>query len=573
MENSELLNSTLYLFAVATILVALSKRLGLGSILGLLIAGVIVGPYSPGPILTNKVDAVRHITEFGVVLLLFVIGLEMQPKKLWSMRKEVFGLGSAQILFSGFLIFLYSLYYSQTWQVALLVGLTFALSSTAFVMQILQEKGELYTPKGKSGFSILLMQDLAVVPLLALVPILAEKGQLSKNHSLFEQIIIAIVSILALIAIGKYVIPKVLDYLAKHQNREAFFFSIMLSVIFAAWAMEHAGLSMALGAFIMGMMLSSSQYHYQIQAQVEPYKGILMTMFFIAVGMSIDINAMMSNPWILIQHLFVILGIKIVALFLLMIYMGYNKSTAVSVSFLLSQSGEFGFVLFGAAKALGVISDELFIAAVTIISFSMLLTPMVVSIGDKLAFKLKKEPTPIESAYVPDDSWKGVLIAGYGRVGRTVSTMFEHAQIPYVAFDIDSSRVELGQKERRPVYYGELSELDFLNKVGLDRVEAVILTVDNHRTAVKMISHIRSLYPRLMIFSRTKDMKSRDALIKHGATWGMPESIEGSLRLGAETLLKLGMTREEVFDILTYFRKDDYETIKELHKHLDKEEE
>ncbi|RXJ97308.1 portal protein [Malaciobacter molluscorum] len=573
MENSELLNSTLYLFAVATILVALSKKLGLGSILGLLIAGVIVGPYSAGPILTDKVEVLRHITEFGVVLLLFVIGLEMQPKKLWSMRKEVFGLGTAQILFSGFLIFLYWMFYSKSWQVALLVGLTFALSSTAFVMQILQEKGELYTPKGKSGFSILLMQDLAVVPLLALVPILAEKGQLSKNHSLFEQIVIALFSILALVAIGKYVIPKVLDYLAKNQNREAFFFSIMLSVIFAAWAMEHAGLSMALGAFIMGMMLSSSKYHYQIQANVEPYKGILMTMFFVAVGMSIDINAMMSNPLILIQHLFVILGIKIVALFLLMIFMKYNKSTAISVSFLLSQSGEFGFVLFGAAKALGVIDDELFIAAITIISFSMLLTPMVVSLGDKLALKLENEPIAIQSNYVPEDSWKGVVVAGYGRVGRTICTMFEHAHISYVAFDINSNRVELGQREQRPVYYGELSELDFLNKIGLDRVEAIILTVDNHRTTIKMISHIRSLYPTLMIFARTKDMKSRDALIKHGATWGMPESIEGSLRLGAETLFKLGMTREEVFDILTYFRKDDYETIKEIHKHLDKKEE
>ena len=224
MENSELLNSTLYLFAVATFLVVLSKRMGLGSILGLLIAGVIVGPYSPGPVLTDKVDSVRHITEFGVVLLLFVIGLEMQPKKLWNMRKEVFGLGSAQIIFSGFLIFLYCIFYTQSWQVALLIGLTFALSSTAFVMQILQEKGQLYTTIGKSGFSILLMQDLAVVPLLALVPILAQKGELSHNHSLLEQIIIVFVSICTLILLGKFVIPKVLDYLVKHQNQSIILF-------------------------------------------------------------------------------------------------------------------------------------------------------------------------------------------------------------------------------------------------------------------------------------------------------------------------------------------------------------
>ncbi len=566
MDNSELLNSTLYLFGVATLLVALSKRLGLGSILGLLIAGVIVGPYSPGPILTDKVDSLRHITEFGVVLLLFVIGLEMQPTKLWAMRKEVFGLGSAQIIFSGILIFLYATFYAQSWQVALLVGFTFALSSTAFVMQILQEKGQLYSPTGKSGFAILLMQDLAVVPLLALVPILADSGELSQNRSLWEQIFIAFGSIVVLVAIGKYIVPRMLDYLAKHQNREAFFFSIILSVIFAAWAMEHAGLSMALGAFIMGMMLSSSKYHYQIQAHVEPYKGILMTMFFIAVGMSIDINAMIHDPLILIQHLFIIMGIKIVALFCLMLYMGYTKSTAVSVSFLLSQSGEFGFVLFGAAKALGVISDELFIAAVTIISFSMLLTPMIVNIGDKLALKLDTEPIKIESAYLPEDAWSGVVIAGYGRVGRLVATMLEHAGISYVAFDLDSKRVELGQKEGRAVYYGELSDLEFLNKIGLEKVHAVILTVDNHHTSSKIISHIRSQYPTLRILARTRDMKTREALLKHGATWAMPEATEGSLRLASETLLSLGIPREEVFNILTYFRKDDYEAIRELHK-------
>jgi glutathione-regulated potassium-efflux system protein KefB len=572
MDNSELLNSALYLFAVATLLVALSKRLGLGSILGLLIAGVIIGPYSPGPILTKEVESVRHITEFGVVLLLFIIGLEMQPKKLWNMRKEVFGLGSAQILISGFLIFIYTSFYTDSWKVAILVGLTFALSSTAFVMQILQEKGQFYSPSGKSAFSILLMQDLAVVPLLALVPILAEQGELSENHSLLQQILIAVISIIVLVAIGKYVVPKILDYLAKNQNRDAFFFSIMLAVIFAAWAMEHAGLSMALGAFMMGMMLSSSKYHYQIQAHVEPYKGLLMTMFFIAVGMSIDIDAMMSDPMILVQHLFAIMGIKIVALFFIMLYMGYSKSNAVSVSFLLSQSGEFGFVLFGAAKALGVISDELFIAAVTIISFSMLLTPMIVNLGDKLALKLENEPAKIETAYVPEDSWKGVVIAGYGRVGRLVATMLEHAGISYVAFDVDSKRVELGQKEGRAVYYGELSELEFLNKIGLERVESVIITVDNHHTSAKIISHIRSQHPTLMILSRTRDMRTRDALLKHGATWAMPESAEASLRLGAETLLKLGMPREEVFNILTFFRKDDYEPIREIHQHYNNED-
>ena len=565
MSNLHMLNSILYLFVVATISVTLSKRIGLGSILGLLIAGVIVGPYSPGPILTKEVESVRHITEFGVVLLLFVIGLEMQPKKLWSMRKEVFGLGSGQILFSGLLISLYSYFYATSWQVALLVGLTFALSSTAFVMQILQEKGELYSPIGKSSFSILLMQDLAVVPLLALVPILADKGNLTEGHHLWQQIIIAIGSILTLFGFGRYVIPRVLDYLAKYQNKDAFFFTVISSVVFAAWAMEFAGLSMALGAFIIGMILSSSKYHYQIQANIEPYKGILMTLFFVAVGMSIDLKALVNNPLLLLQHLVVIMGIKIVALFSLMVFLRYKKSTAISVSFLLAQSGEFGFVLFGAAKALGVISDEMFISAVTIISFSMLLTPLIVNISEKIAPKFDNEPIEIKSAYVPQDEWKGVVIAGYGRVGRLVATMLQHANVPFVAFDVDLQRVELGQKEKRPVFYGELSNLDFLSQIGLDKASAVIVTVDNHHTSAKIVSHIRSKYLNLRILARTNNMKTRDALLAHGASWAMPESSEGSLRLGAEALLSLGRTREEVIELLTFFRKDDYETIRKLH--------
>ena len=566
MSNVHLLSSALYLFVVATILVTISKKLGLGSILGLLLAGVIVGPYSPGPILTKEVELVRHITEFGVVLLLFVIGLEMQPKKLWSMRKEVFGLGSAQILISGFFIFLYLIYYTTSLQVAILISLTFALSSTAFVMQILQEKGELYSPMGKSSFSILLMQDLAVVPLLALVPILADTGNLTDGHAIWQQILIAISLILVLLGFGKYIIPKILDYLAINKNREAFFFSVILSVVFAAWAMEYAGLSMALGAFIMGMILSSSKYHYQIHANVEPYKGLLMTLFFVAVGMSIDLNAMMEDPIILIQHLFVIMGIKILILFLIMLFMGYTRSNAISVSFLLAQSGEFGFVLFGAAKALGVISDEMFVAAVTIISFSMLLTPLLVKISEKLSIKFDNTPIEIKSAYVPQEEWNGVFIVGYGRVGRLIATMLDHAKVPFIAFDIDVNRVEVGQKEGRAVYYGELDDFEFLSNIGLSRANAVIVTVDNHHSASKIVSHIRSLSPSLKILARTKNMKTRDALLTHGASWAMPESSEGSLRLGEETLLNLGMIKEDVNELLSYFRKDDYETIRKLYK-------
>ncbi len=569
MENNDLLSSALYLFAVVAILITLSKSLGLGSILGLLIAGIIVGPFSPGPILTENVSSVRHLTEFGVVLLLFVIGLEMQPQKLWSMRKEVFGLGSAQILVSGFLIFLYATLYADSWQVALLVSLTFALSSTAFVMQILQEKGIVYSVEGKTSFSILLMQDLAVVPLLALVPIVAINGNITSNEPIWQEILIALGSIAALILFGKYLVPKLLDYLAKHQNKDAFFFSVLTSVIFAAWAMEKTGLSMSLGAFIMGMILSSSKYHYQIRAYIEPYKGLLMALFFVAVGMSIDLKEMMNNPFTLLQHLIVIMGIKILALFAIMVLVGYKRSTAISVSFLLAQSGEFGFVVFGAMKAVGAINNEIFIAGITIVSFSMLITPLVVKLSEKLAVKCDTTPIEIKSAYIPETQSQSVVIAGYGEVGRLTATMLEHANVPFVAFDNNAKRVELGEKEGRAVYYGELSHLDFITRIGLEKAQIVIVTIENHHTAANIVSHLRNEYPALRILSRTRNMITRDLLIKHGVSWAMPESSEGALRLAAETLLGIGRSREEVIDILTYFRKNDYETINDLHGKID----
>lgn len=562
MDIEVFLTSALYLLAVISISIAFSKRLGLGSILGLLIAGVVVGPHSPGPVWTNEVETVRHITEFGVVLLLFLIGLEMQPKKLWEMRRNVFGLGSLQILVSGALIFAYLYFYATSWQAALLVGLTFALSSTAFVMQILQEKGELYNEAGRSSFSILLMQDLAVVPLLALVPILADKGTLSTGHPVWQQLLIAIGAILFVLWFGRYAVPKVLDYLARQRNKEAFFFTMIFAVVLACWLMEHAGLSMALGAFLTGMMLSSSRYHFQIQAYVEPYKGLLMSLFFVGVGMTVDINALSENPLILIQHLVVIMAIKIIALFVLMLFFGNAKALAVKVAFLLAQSGEFGFVLFGAAKALGVIGEQIFVAGITIISISMLLTPLVVQVGDKLSGKIrKKEQKPI-SGYRRQEHRNGVIIAGYGRVGHIVCTMLENANIPYVAFDMDAAKVNQGRMEGRPVYYGELSDYDFLSNVGLEQANLVIVTVDNHHTAIKMVSHIRDHYPALPILARTKDMRTRELLIGHGASWAIPETIEGSLRLGAEALLNLGKPEQEVSDILSYFRKDDYEVFR-----------
>jgi len=376
MDYGHFLLSTLFLLAIVSICVAISKKLGLGSILGLLLAGVIVGPHSPGPKITDEVETLMHFAELGVVLLLFLIGLGMKPKKLWSMRREVFGLGSSQIILSGVFLAAYVHFFiHKEWNISLLLGLTLALSSTAFVMQILQERGEIVSRYGSTSFAILLMQDLAIVPLLAMVPLLSNNGALGGDTPLYQQAIFVTIMLAVVIGFGRIIVPYTLDKLASEGNREAFTFLVMFSVVLAAWAMESAGLSMALGAFLMGMTLSDSKYHFQIEAHIEPFKGVLMSLFFVAVGMSIDIGMIADKPLLIAQHVFVIMLVKIVSIFMLAMIFGNTKSDSIRISFLLSQSGEFGFVLFGAAKVLGVIDSSLFIIGLSVISISMLLTP------------------------------------------------------------------------------------------------------------------------------------------------------------------------------------------------------
>lgn len=565
MSTESFLLSALFLFSVITFAVTFSKKMGLGSILGLLVAGIIVGPYTPGPVLSENVETIRHFTEFGVVLLLFLIGLEMQPQKLWAMRRDVFGMGFIQILVSSFVIFLYIVFYVDTWQSGLLISLTFSLSSTAFVMQLLHERGEFHTLHGRGAFAVLLMQDLAVVPLLAIVPLLADKGALAVGHSMGVKVAIAIGMIGAVVVLGKYIIPIILEKLAVEKNHDGFVFLTILSVVFAAWAMEHAGLSMALGAFLMGMMLSKNRLHLQVQAHIEPYKGLLMSLFFVAVGMSIDIQTVSKEPLLVLQHIMVIMGLKVLVLFLVATLFGYSKVISYKMAFLLSQNGEFGFVLFGSAMALGVISTEMFAAGVAVISLSMAFTPLAVKIGDILARNSEEnEINNINTNTIVANH--DVVIAGYGRVGHIVASMLSQSDISFIAYDTDIQRVEIGQKEFREVLYGDMSNHGFLSHLDLSNVKLIVVTVDVYASAARTISYIKNNYPDMVILARSKDDITKDRLLQHGATWVLPVTIEGSLRLGAEVLSHLGKEQNEVDTLLRALRTDDYKGINLIQK-------
>jgi len=557
--------SALLLLAVTSVAVALSRHLGLGSVLGLLVAGVVVGPHSPGPYVTAHVEDVRHFTELGVVLLLFVIGLEMKPSRLWSLRRDLFGLGSLQILLTGLAITLYVSLGVESWKTALLIGLTLSLSSTAFVMQLLQERGEFASSHGTGTFAILLMQDLSVVPLLALVPLLSDTAAIASGAPLWEQLLILGGMFALLWVFGRRVVPFALEWLARHDNSEAFLLVVLLAVFLAAWAMHQAGLSMVMGAFIMGMLLSGSRYNMQVRARIEPYKGLLMSLFFVAVGMSIDLGELAERPLEIVGHTVVLIGIKLVVLFPLAFAFGYSRADSVRITFLLAQAGEFGFVLFGSALVLGVIDEAAFIMAIAAISLSMLVTPLLVRFGDRLAtrFEGKRNLSQDLSTDVQEVSERQVLIGGYGRMGHTVATLLQTSGIPFIAFDTNPERVEQGRACGQTVLYGDISDPDLLAAAHAERASLVVLTIGHSATALRTVSHLRNSYPQVPVIARARDLEASAHLLRAGATQAFPEAIEASLRLGAEALQMVGAPSDNVDLLMQGVRNGGYELVRE----------
>ena len=554
------------LVAVAAVAVAVFRRFGLGSILGLLVTGIVVGPHTPGPSVTSHVEDLRHFTELGVVLLLFVIGLEMHPQRLWAMRRSLFGLGSLQIVISGLMIAGWFRLFQPDWGLALLFGLSLALSSTALVVQTLHEQGRLATTHGQTAFSVLLMQDIAVVPLIALLPVLAHSGPLSDEVPLWEQIGIVVAMIGLVLAVGYWIVPKLLDRLATDNNREAFLLIVLAAVLLAAWAMDQAGLSMALGAFLMGVMLSlsGSKYSLLIEASVEPHKGLLMSLFFVAVGMSLDLGVVVATPGLFALHVLAITFIKILVLVALCLLFGIGRADAVRVGFLLAQAGEFGFVVFGAAKVLGIIDDRMFIMAVAIISLTILLTPVLIRLSETIARRLPESQTRIDPTLALDPEAKPpakTIIGGYGRVGHAIGMILEQHGIPFLAFEADPELVRYWREKGHPVFYGDIRDPNLLDTTEVNSVSLVVLTIDDAAAAVRATEQIRARAPKVRIIARARDLTTCGALHRAGASDAYPETQEAALRLGAVTLRALGIESGEVDSLVAEVRDGEYVAI------------
>jgi glutathione-regulated potassium-efflux system protein KefB len=431
-------------------------------------------------------------------------------------------------------------------------------------MQILRDRGDFASRHGSTTFSVLLMQDLAIVPLLAAVPILSDTGPHPAEIPYWKQLAI-VVGMFGLIgALGRYLMPVVLERLARQGNREAFLLVVMLAVFLSAYATHKAGLSMALGAFLMGMLLSESHYNLQIQAYIEPYKGLLISIFFVAIGMSIDVGVIAQHPATFAQHAIAIIVIKVVVMFLLGLVFGLPRDVNARVSSLLAQGGEFGFVLLGSARVLKVIDQETFVLTIGIISVSMLTTPLLVRLGDAVARRFEEQQRDEDSIYHAD---KGeirakVIIGGYGRVGHIVATLLHSSGVPFIAFDRQPACVAKGKADGYPVYFGDISDPDLLAAVRVEQASLVVLTVDDVETAIRAASHIGTAYPHVPVIARARDLEVSGRLLEAGATVAHPELVESSLHLAANALEMVGVPEDNVDLLLQGIRDRSYALVR-----------
>lgn len=360
---------------------------------------------------------------------------------------------------------------------------------------------------------------------------------------------------------GKYVVPFVLERLARQKNREGFLMVTMLAVFLAAWAMHQAGLSLALGAFLMGMFLSGSRYSIQIEAYIEPYKGILISLFFVAVGMSIDLRSIAASPLVFVQYAVAVLLIKIAVMFVLCLLFGMGLSLAISVSFLLAQGGEFGFVLLTSAKAVAVINDSTFVMGIGVISVGMLFTPLMAKLGDYLAEHLLRKEEGAPFLDKGSEAKGRVIIGGYGRVGHVVAVLLNASKVPFIVFDNDPARVARGKEDGFPVHYGDIANPELLVAAHVEQAALVVLAVDREQTALQTISHVRNNYPGIPVIARARDLEGSGRLIQAGATLALPEAVESSLRLANDTLRMVGVPVDNIDLLLCDARKKDYKLV------------
>nr|WP_315426691.1 glutathione-regulated potassium-efflux system protein KefC [uncultured Albidiferax sp.] len=562
-----LTNSFIYLSA-AVIAVPLSKALGLGSIIGYLAAGIVIGPWGLG--LVTEVQDILHFAEFGVVLMLFLIGLELEPKRLWSLRRPIFGWGSAQVLGCAAVILLVGMAAGAPWRIALVAALGLALSSTAIALQVFGERNLLPTRSGQAGFSILLFQDVAAIPILALLPLLgaaSEQNEALAHTSPALQALKTVAVIAGIVLGGRLLLRPLFRWIARSKAPEIFTAASLLLVVGIASLMLSVGLSMALGAFLAGVLLAESEYRRELETDIEPFKGLLLGLFFIAVGMGVDFGVLRQSPGLMAAIVVGFLAAKLLVIYAIAKFMGVPFQERPVFTVLLAQGGEFAFVVFQTASAAQVFSAQTSSLLVGSVAVSMIVSPLLLLAIDKLLLPRFAERGGKRLDEISEQQEAPIIIAGFGRYGQIVGRMLMTQGLGATVLDHDADMVETIRQFGFRVFYGDATRLDLLRLSGAATAKILVVAVDDKEQSLKIIDLAREHFPNLEIVARARDVPHWYALRDRGVQRVERELFESSLRSARSVLELLGYPAHEARQQAMRFRRHNIELFEQMYPH------
>ncbi|WP_375038037.1 monovalent cation:proton antiporter-2 (CPA2) family protein [Acinetobacter sp. RW6] len=543
------------LLAAAVIAVPIFKRIGLGSVLGYLIAGLIIGPF--GFAFFQDSTAILHIAELGIVMYLFLIGLEMQPSHLWSLRREIFGLGTLQIIICALALTGVGLLFGFTWQVAFIGAAGFVLTSTAIVMQLLGDRGDLTQPRGQKIVAILLFEDLLIVPLLAIVAFMAPNHVVESTSVRLENIGIGLIAIAGLIAAGYWLLNPLFRLLAAAKAREVMTAAALLVVLGAALLMQVSGLSMAMGAFLAGVLLSESTFRHQIEADIEPFRGILLGLFFLGVGMSLDLSVVAQNWQLIVSGVIALMLAKALMIYIVARITKSPHTEALDRALLMAQGGEFAFVLFSAALSAQVIDGTIKSNLTAIVVLSMVLTPIVGIIFKR--FTQFKANVSLENVNIAEGLSGSVLMIGFGRFGQVTSQLLLARGVDVTIIDNNTDMIQNAEKFGFKIYYGDGCRLDILHASGAATAQAIVVCVDSKETTNRIVELVTHEFPLAKLLVRSYDREHSLHLVKQKVDFMIRETFESAIKFGGVILQELGVDEDEVERITEEIRDLDNE--------------
>ena len=552
---SDVLFSGVILLGAALFSVLLFRKLGLGAVLGYLVAGILIGPDVLG--LMGDAETMLGYSEIGIILLLFLVGLELSPRRLWLMRRDIFLFGPLQVALCGLAMFgvILAAMPDFTWEAALVLGLPLALSSTAQVLPLLQSDGRLKTDYGEKSFSILLFQDLSIVPLLTIVAALSRAPAAEGAVSGWLLIVYALLAIVSLVLAGRYLLSPLLRLVGKISERELFIVTGLFTVCASAAVMQMIGVSPALGAFVAGVMLAESPYRHELEADIDPFRSILLGLFFMAVGMMLDLDVIAAQPWLVVGLALALIAVKTGVIFLLGRFFGLTSSASIIMALLLSQGGEFGFVLFAAAQQALLIEPAAASLFGAVVTLSMASTPFLIILAGKLAARKTVADALLDDPEYAEQA--SVIIVGHGRFGQNVSQIMQAAGRSVTLIDIDPNTIELSGEFGRKVFYGDGTRIDLLHRAGAEEACAIFFCIDDRALDAETLIPVRETFPNIKIFARAYDRQQALALMRDPEIAMIREVFESSVRMAVDALKFFGTGNDNIKKIVGEFRLRD----------------